>query len=762
MRESLAITADQHLDTWDELRRDFVLWRAYGSAGRHLVRLLPPVLLVFPPIGLLAVVAFFFVLDPSSTAIVNESYGLIGPPGTPLLVWSAAVLVVSVAGQAVALPATVLLAAARLAGRHVSASDAMRAAARRLPATALLVLRGGLVVAAVLVGVYVLVVGLDEQVAGYLVMAVLLLLAMPCLLGVAAVVLEDPAGARLRTDRPADPVGSLGRTNWPMGPVDPFVGTDRPVGPLSRAYRLARGATWGSAFTLAFGVVLFPALITQVVNGVTSGTPLLRAGAVTVVALVLVPFQAMVIARLFLHRLAAKDSIAGFDAVIDGLPASAPRPIRPVPLLAGLLLPGLLYGGAVLVNPRGLLEVSETIMNVSRAGDPGVETVTEGTRSKPSIDWPDLRALYAGQDGRMVMLMDDSAQAKLLTCADSACTRGRLTWAEPEAAAGEYPATGARLADGRIAVTSWAIDEMYVSVWDENWTARLGLRLCDAKACVTAAGSEPLAEATEATKSRVLALAARPGGGLALAQLRAIPLWKEDDGFTEVLSITTCDDPSCARRRTEEVARLPGNEETEIMRELVAGVGPDDRPVVLGVDRHTGSMVVISCDDPACAKTRTERPVKDESPYFDRDRRARAAMAIRADGRPLIVYRDVTDSAIKLLDCLDHACARAGTATLTEPGERHSMPALALSRDGRAYVAYQDVGRAQVVIATCAGTRCARTPVARIRQGGDHGLAMALDGRGRPVLSWVDFAGEDDLPAGDEWSLVVTAPLTLR
>ncbi|MEV5895962.1 hypothetical protein [Nonomuraea fuscirosea] len=711
------------------MRRTGVLWLAYAAAARHLVRLLPPALLVFPPLVLLAVPALLLVVDESSMAVVNGSLALIGPPGPPVLVWAAAVLVASVAGQVVALPATVLLAAGRLTGRSVSASDALRITVRRLPAMAALLLRGAVVVAAITAVWYALFVGMREQVAAYVVMAVLFLLAMPCLLAVAVVVLEGRSA----------------------------------TGPILRAYRLAGGATWETAFTLAFGVVLFPVLATQAVSWAAAGTPLLRAGAASVVALVGVPFQATVIARLFLHRLTARGTPAAFGAVVDSLPGSAPRPIRPVPLLAGLLLPGLLYGGAVLVNPLDLLEVSETVITVSRSGDPDVAVSTEGGRSKPTLEWSELRAMYAGQDGRMVMLMDGSRAAKLLTCADSRCARARLTWAEPEAVEGEYPVTGARLADGRLAVTTWAIDDMYRSVWDEKWSARLGLLICDSEACVPAAGG-PLAEVAEAARSRVLALAARPGGGLLLAQLRPIPTWGEEGGFKEELSITTCDDPACARRRTEEVARLPGNEETETMRELVAGVGPDDRPVILAVDRHTGSMVVISCDDPACARTRTGRPVKEESRprYSDRDRRARATMAIRADGRPLIAYRDVTDDAIRLLDCHDRACARAGTATLTDPGERHSGPALTLSRDGRAFVAFQNVDRAQVVIATCTGTRCARTPVTGIRHGGDHGLTMALDGRGRPVLGWVDFAGEDDSPAGDEWTLVVTTPLTLR
>jgi hypothetical protein len=97
----------------------------------------------------------------------------------------------------------------------------------------------------------------------------------------------------------------------------------------------------------------------------------------------------------------------------------------------------------------------------------------------------------------------------------------------------------------------------------------------------------------------------------------------------------------------------------------------------------------------------------------------------------------VTDGAIKLLDCHTRECSKAGTATLSEPG-RNTAPAMVLDRDGRALVAYQDLYRGRIVIAACVGTRCRRTPVTTIRRGGGDGLAMALDGHGRPMIAWME------------------------
>ncbi|GAA3604193.1 hypothetical protein GCM10022419_106020 [Nonomuraea rosea] len=720
--EGGGVADDRHTHARDEVRRDRVLWPAYATAARYLVGLAVPAVAVFLPIGLLAASALALLAD-GSVAVVDGDFELIGAPDTSLLAWSAAVLVVSVAGQAVALPATVVLATARLVGKGVSNSGAMRAAARRWPAMAALVLVGVVAFTVALAAGLGVLVWTGAQVTAYAVVAVLTLSAMPCLLAVAPVVLEG------RSAR----------------------------GALARAYRLTGGASWATPLRLAFGVVLLPALTVGAVNWAVSGLPIVPAVAGYVLALATVPFQGAVIARLFLHRLVIKGTLAEFREVVDGLPASTPRPAGRVPVLAALLLPGLLYGGAVLINPLSWLQVSETAVTGNWSRDLDSELAEEDGHPKPELETADLRALYAGPGGRMVMLLDGSAEAQLLTCMDSGCTRTRFTRAEPADAAGGYTAAGSRLADGRLVVSTWAQEGVNEDglVSEESWRARLGLLICDETGCVPAPDGKPITEVTQSSQDRMVALAARPGGGLLVAQLHEFPL-SERDADQEGLSITICDDPACTRPRTKEIAKLPADRHVAGGRGLVAGVGPDDRPVMLRFDRDTGSIFVISCDDPACVRARVGQPVQAGSLDYasSRDRGAVTVMAVRADGRPLIAYRDVRDGAIKLLDCHTRECSRADTATLSEPG-RNTAPAIALDRHGRALVAYQDLDRERIVIAACTRTRCTPTPVTTIRRGGGDGLAMALDGHGRPMIAWMDVEG------WDEWDLIVTTPLNL-
>ncbi|MGW2214619.1 hypothetical protein ACWCSD_06510 [Nonomuraea sp. NPDC001684] len=715
------VADDRRTPTWNGVRRHGVVWLAYASAARHLIKLSTPALLVFLPLGLIAAAALVVLLD-GAAAVINGGFELVGPPGVPLLVWSAAVLVATVAGQMVVLPATTMIAAGLLVGKNVSTVDAMRAAARRWPAMLALVLIGAVVIGADLVVGFGILLWNGAQVPAYVITALLLLFSLPCLLAVPGVVLKQ------RSARSA----------------------------FALAYWLTSHAPWATALTLAFGVLIFPALIQQVVEEALSETPVLQAGTGFGLGLVAVPFQATVIARLFLHRLALAGMTAELMEIADALPASTSRRARPVLVLAAFLLPSLLYGGAVLVNPLGWVEVSETVVTRKLPHVAGEDTSeADGRPPQPTLGSSDLQALYAGPDGRLTMLMDGSSEATLLTCADSGCARPRLSWAEPPAVDGERRAVSARLADGRIAVTTWAIDEHYRRVYDENWRARLGLLICDATACAPAPGGKPLMKVRWGERTKVVTLAARPGGGLVVARLHGLPLESDDD--EEVLSLTTCDDPACIHPRTRKVAKLPVNTRTGGGRDLIAAVASDDRPVALRLDQDSGAIHVVSCDNPACTRASVEQPVgKGRSGYvFDRRNEPHAEMAVRADGRPLIAYEDLAEGAIKLLDCRTRTCSQADTVTLTAPGERHAGPAMVLDRAGRAWVAFQELGRKQIVIATCTGTRCTRTPVTRIPRRGDNGLTMTLDGRNRPVLAWMD--GD-----GDNRDLFLTTPLTLR
>ncbi|TMR21138.1 hypothetical protein ETD86_16260 [Nonomuraea turkmeniaca] len=708
-------------DVLKQLRRDGVVRWSYAAALRHVLRLATPGALVLLPIG---VVALLCLIPPTGDAlvVVDGRPQLVGASPVPMLVWGAAVLVAWAAGQMVVFPATVVLAAGVLTGRTVSVADAMRAAARRLPA--MLVLAG----VAVVVLVAILAAGLGmlavtaDAFPSIVVMVALAPLAVPIVLAVPAVVLEGRSAVR----------------------------------GIDRAYRLAARRFWKSVLTVVFGGWAIPALASWTADTAIPwipgpAMPIVLGLAASALGLVVTPLQAAVSTGLFLHLLAIhfhEETDPEITGVLRGLPATRERPLRLVPVLAASLLPGLLYGATVLVNPLGWPEVRETV--VTRSWRPGL---VDGGRVRPhmgALRSEILWGLHAGPGSRVAVLIHDLDAPALLTCADPACDKPTYEYAEPNAhnfLAHATAATG--LGDGRLAMTLWR----RIGV-KEPPAAQLELLICDARGCLPASEGTALVRPTGlGVDNSLMALAPRPGGGLVLATAEQEPAPEGGDSDRHLIRLVLCPDLTCARPSAKEIARTGTHGGSRRLNDFTVDVRPDGRPVVALLNGATGALDVLSCEDPACDRLRTAQPLAPgpERNSYQINRRPGLTTVVRPDGRPLIVYQDV-DGAVRLLDCLTWDCTRTEAAALGGAVEQPAAPALVLDRSGRALVAFHDRVRDRITLATCEGIRCVSAPVSRTRDDTWTRLAITLDPRGRPMIAWGDGTGE--LHEGD-WQLML-------
>lgn len=696
----------KRLEPWIELQQDSVVWVAYWFAARHLVRLVVPALLVFLPLGVLVAAALAVVAD-GSMVVTGTDFRLVGTPSRDVLVWSAAAMAVSAIGQALALPATVMLATGRLVDQDVTVSSAMRAALRRWPRAIVLALITGVVLAAAVAVAAVVLLRSESQVAGYGVLAVLALLAMPFLLAVAPLVLEDL---------------SVG-------------------GAIARAYHLASGAFVASTLTLLSGVMLFPAAIAWAAERALAAVPGVAFPAVCTLTLMTVPFQATTIARLFLHRIALPGKREEFDAVVNRLPDDDPARARPVRVLAGLLLPGLLYAGAVQINPLSWPEIRESVVAKDQPEDLDI-----GPR--------DLRSVLPGPDGRLVIPLNTHARGstRLLACLDGDCARVRVVTIEQNEILWRQSAI-AQLPDGRLVMSAWAREE---GAHEDDWRARLVLYLCDTSRCDPAPDGHPISEIVprfgnlwSSDQYRTAALAVRPEGGLFVAQAHHAERPRDE---RDVILLTICEDTSCSRPRTKRVATVPS---TSPNREgaLAVAVDAEGRPLVMRHNIETGRIFVISCADAACGKAKVVEPEPGGSfgHGFGLGEVARAEMVLRPDGRPLIAYREAYSGRIKLLDCQIRDCSRSSTTDVSVSGGNEG-PAIVLDQRGRALITYMDFGQDRLVVASCTSGRCTRTPITNVRVGDDP-LAMMLDDHGQLIIARIEMGSEG-------WELVLTSLLT--
>ncbi|MGI5293098.1 hypothetical protein ACQEVF_58670 [Nonomuraea polychroma] len=712
-------------DVLERLRRDRVLRRSYAAALRRMLRLATPGALVLLPIGVVALLCVI-PLAGDALVVVDGRPELVGAPPVPLLVWGAAVLVAWTAGQMVVFPATVVLAAGVLTGRPVSVAAAMRAAARRLPATLVLVGMAVVVLVTILAAGLGMLAMKDDAFPSIVVMAVLALLAAPAVLAVPAVVLEGRSAVR----------------------------------GIGRAYRLAAQRFSETTLTLMIGGWGVPVLASWAADAAIPSIPgpampILLGLAASVLGLVVTPLQAAVSTGLFLNLMARRwneEADAEITHVLRALPAAPQRPLRYAPALAAALLPGLLYGATVLVNPLGWPEVRETV--VTRSWRPGL--VDDG-RVRPHMGGlrsEVLWGLHAGPGSRVAVLIHDLDAPALLTCADLACEKPTYEYADPDAGTFLAHATaGTGLGDGRLAMTLWRRIGA-----QEPPSAQLELLICDARGCAPASEGTGLVRLADFNLyDALMALAPRPGGGLVLATAEQEPAPEGEDSDRHLISLVLCPDLTCARPSAKEIARIGTHGGSRWLNAFTVDVRPDGRPVVALLNGATGALDVLSCEDPACDRLRTAQPVA-PGPERDSDlidRRPGLTMVVRADGRPLIAYRDV-DDAVRLLDCLTWDCTRTEAAALGGAVGQLAAPALVLDRSGRALVAFHDRARDRIMLATCAGVLCVSTPVSRTRDDTLTRLAITLDPRGRPMIAWGDGTG--DLHEGD-WQLMLATVL---
>ncbi|MFF4622288.1 hypothetical protein [Nonomuraea jabiensis] len=685
----------------ERLREDGVPFRSCLDAGRHLVRLALPGVLVHVPLATLSLLVLT-VANGGSAAVVNGRFQLIGTSDAPLLVWTLVPAMIALAGEIVVFPATVIIAAGHLVDRWISPAEALRATVRRLPSLLVLLLVAGAAWAA---GAGVLMVT-DQHWPARVGLVVAAYAAMPGLLAVPAVLLHGCSGP----------------------------------GSIRRAYRMTELSFLPTASTLAFGVVLVPGAAAWALGsglGLLPG-PLATLGwslAGTVLALAITPFQAAVVARQFLHSMAWRTEVDDSD-LAHGLPdGPSPDPVWSG-LLSAVLLPGLLFGGVVLVNPFGWPEISET----------SVTELSASSRDRePQLRPLDLQDLHLGRDGRPVAVMDGfEDDSSLLACADPSCRKASFAWAEPDGAGTRWQAgaASARLPDGRLLLTTWT-------------TRRLELLTCEAATCERSSGAVATTRGPE--ESVGVALAVRQGGGPVVAYAESDPA-DGDQPAHDLVSFIFCADPGCAHPESRQVARLEAAGYSSTEHDLAVAVGPGDRPVAARYDSATGRIQVISCLDVACHQPIVTSPVPPVPPAPDQLWNGGLAMAVRPDGRPAIAYRDLRDQSTKLLDCRTPDCAQADVRTLGAGSEFQAAPVLAVDRAGRPLVAFESLEHQRLMLAVCTGSRCESTPVSRNGNGFGERLAMTMNAEGDPVIAWLD----DSLaPSGLDWNLRITTPLNL-
>ncbi|HRQ65993.1 MAG TPA: hypothetical protein PKZ76_14215 [Xanthomonadaceae bacterium] len=201
------------------------------------------------------------------------------------------------------------------------------------------------------------------------------------------------------------------------------------------------------------------------------------------------------------------------------------------------------------------------------------------------------------------------------------------------------------------------------------------------------------------------------------------------DETNTALKVASCANSACTQSILTTVD--PGGNVGEFTS---IAIGNDGLPVIAYYDRSNGNLKVAKCANPACTGSATLSTVDSTANVGQY-----TAIAVPTDGLPLIAYRDVTNTGLKLARCANPACTGSATLrTLDATGNKGEFNAIAIAPDGFAFISYVDVGQSRIRSAECHNLDCSNFETREIDGTASvgHQTSVAFTSFGEPLISY--------------------------
>ena len=205
------------------------------------------------------------------------------------------------------------------------------------------------------------------------------------------------------------------------------------------------------------------------------------------------------------------------------------------------------------------------------------------------------------------------------------------------------------------------------------------------------------------------------------------------------IKVAKCANPACSGVATITTVDDPTNNLSPFSTSIALGV--DGNPVLAYLDDVTDALLVAKCANPACTGVATVATVDDPVNLLRFD----AAVAVPADGLPIIAYLDYTARTLKAAKCLNQACTGGATISVVDDPSNNLCcdVGIAVGSDGLPVIAYRDESAGSLKVARCANASC--TGAATITTVDDpsnfvgYELSVAIGADGLPVISHRDL-----------------------
>ncbi|MEW5847293.1 MAG: hypothetical protein AB2A00_00715 [Myxococcota bacterium] len=189
---------------------------------------------------------------------------------------------------------------------------------------------------------------------------------------------------------------------------------------------------------------------------------------------------------------------------------------------------------------------------------------------------------------------------------------------------------------------------------------------------------------------------------------------------------------------------LPSNVSTShaesIVEDRVAvAIGADGCPVIAFRRTAEGFLRMARCSDPQCSSL-VERVVDGTG-----DVGAYPSVYVQRNGNPAFAYYDVDNGDLKYAQCNDRDCTTATLSVLDNAGDVGQHTSVARGSADAPIIAYYDATNGDLKVAICLDDACASPSIKTIASSGDVGKdnSIAVDLTGSPIISFYDATGGD-------------------
>jgi hypothetical protein len=367
----------------------------------------------------------------------------------------------------------------------------------------------------------------------------------------------------------------------------------------------------------------------------------------------------------------------------------------------GQYLRGVTAAGVVICEPFFLLPLSTTV-------DDQVNSV--GYSSSIAI----------GADGLPVISHYDSTAGALRVtkCGNPACSAGNVSTTVDDPAANV----------GRFTSIAIGADGLPVISYENVTAGDLRVTKCGNPACTS--GNVSVTADSPANDVGVYSSIAIGADGL--------PVISHQDSTADTLRVTKCGNPACSAGNVSTTVDDPPN---AVGWFTSIAIGADGLPVISHQDLTAGALRVTKCGNAACTagNVSTTADPPNAVGYY-------SSLAIGNDGLPVISHQDRSsnDSALRVTKCGNPACTAGNVSTTVQaPGvDSGYFTALAIGADGLPVISHHDNSAGGLRVTKCGNPACSGGNVSTTVDDPANEVgtftAIAIGTDGVPVISHYD------------------------